>query len=172
MTDFAHFPRPGENYPYMPETGIWRQQHCQLFRHHHDQFLVSDSHSWSSMIIFSFIFSHSWWSSFPGEKLSENATSTPDVHRSGVGGPKKDFRGSVPQGHYLKWFKHLNAENKTGHVFFSIFSFSSSSSFGGGIINNRNAWVGFILNRDIVGGEVGTQRCYQASRHPEKSTYY
>ena len=58
------------------------------------------------------------------------------------------------------------------NVFFLMFSFSLSSSFGGGIINNRNAWVGFILNRDIVGGEVGTQRCYQTSRHPEKSSYY
>ena len=66
---------------------------------------------------------------------------------------------------------HLNVEN-LGHVFFLIFYFSLSSLFGGGIINNRNALVGFILNRDIVGGEVGTGRCYLRGRHPEKSTYF
>ena len=81
---------------------------------------------------------------------------------------------------------HLNVEN-LGRVFFLIFYFSLSSLFGGGIINNRNALVGFILNRDIVGGEVGTDgRCYQEAgiqRNPptstteksttsERSTYY
>ena len=66
--------------------------------------------------------------------------------------------------------KHFNVQSSMGQVL--LFSFSLSSSFGGEIINNRNAWVGFILNRDIVSGEVGTARCYRGDRHPEKSTYY